>query len=85
MSMIDTVKARKNEGGCQADATDTSCLTFDGATSVHGLESQGEYPWSNLCQSYLAIVVFQHCYLAECIAWNLLSPALEGENIGSSI
>jgi hypothetical protein len=85
MSMIGTVKARKNESGCQADATNTSCLIFDGATSVQDRSSRVKNPWSNFRQSYLPMVVCQHCYLAKGTARNLLSPAFEGENIGSSI
>lgn len=43
-------------------------VAFGGATSVPGLEFQGENPWCVLRRSYLAMAVFRYRYLVEGIA-----------------
>ena len=43
-------------------------VAFGGATSVPGLEFQGENPWCVLRRSYPAMVVFRYRYLVEGIA-----------------
>ena len=43
-------------------------VAFGGATSVPGMEFQGENPWCVLRRSYLAMAVFRYRYLVEGIA-----------------